>query len=102
MTNFYKVYESETVDFFKGAVVQPMIPQPAPAVPGKAIADVKCNKCGSAYKVQCNFGGPQPIEPGAMPFPRSGSFNCKSCGTLLDLSGLKLSLEAQTGQPLVI
>ncbi len=102
VTNFYKVYESETVEFYKGALAQPTIPQPAQSAPGKALADVKCNKCGSAYKVQCNFGAPQPIEPGAMPFPKGSSFNCKSCGTLLDLSGLKLTLEAQIGQPLII
>jgi hypothetical protein len=102
VTNFYKVYESETVDFVKGALVQPGIPQPTPSMPGKAIADVKCNRCGNGYKVQCNFGAPQPIEAGAMPFPRTGSFNCRNCGTMIDLSGLKLSLEAQIGQPLVI
>ena len=101
-TNFYKVYESEAGEFYKGAIAPPLGVQPQrAAVPAKAIANVQCNKCGSNYKVQCNFGAAQPIEAGAMPFPKNSSFNCKNCGTLLELSGMKLALEAQMGQPLI-
>jgi len=113
-TNTYKMYESECVDFHKLAV--PVALQagglPLPVPPGQrgglqvqhghAVVEVQCVNCKSAYKVQANFGAPQPMEPGAEPFPKDSMLTCKKCGAILDLTGLKMQLEAQVRQPLVL
>jgi hypothetical protein len=102
VTNLYKVYESDSIDIVKGALAAPVGQASQPAGPGKAMVDVKCNKCSSGYRIQCNLGAKQPIEPGAEPFPKDGKLICRTCGTLLDLSGLKLTIETQSGQPIII
>jgi hypothetical protein len=102
-TNLYKLFESETNAIGKVALQQPSIPSPPQqgAQQGKAHVEVRCNKCGSAHKVQFNFGVPQPPDPGCIALPKNCLITCASCGTAIDLKGLKLQLEAQLGQPIV-
>ncbi len=117
-TNTYKAYESEAVEFYKIAVpvaesvvMQPIGPMPigpqplgipAPQmVAGHAQIGVGCTKCGAQYKLQANFGAPQKIEPGSQPFPANCTLTCKGCGTIIDLSGLKMQIEARVRQNLV-
>jgi hypothetical protein len=100
-TNVYKVYESESVDLAKIALVQPSGPG-APAQAGKVLVDVKCQKCGTLRKIQANFGVEQPLEPGAEKFPANCVITCKGCGSVIDLTGLKLQLEAQVKKPVII
>ena len=121
-TNTYKAYETATVDFSKIAapimetmrVPFPGLPFPVPTgfpgapkqgtqVPfGHAITDIICQKCGALYKIQANFGQPQPFEPGTEPFPKDCMLTCKKCGTINNLSGLKMQIEAKVRQNLVL
>jgi len=100
-SNIYKTYESETADVIKVALEQ--APAAAvPAGPGKALVDVKCDTCGSAYKLQADFGGTQPLEAGAEAFPKNCMLICRKCGKVLNLTGLKMSLEAQLRRPMTL
>lgn len=102
-TNIYKVYESETVEFFKIALPQPpQMPAPAAQPAGKARVDLQCDKCGTPHSVQANFGAAQPLEPGAIAFPKDCMLRCRGCNNVLNLTGLKLQLEAQLRRPLVL
>lgn len=102
-TNIYKAYESATVEFFKFALPQPSVPQkPAAAGPGKAIVEVRCGKCGTVQRIQANLGASQPLDAGVVPFPKDGLLACPGCGDKINLMGLKLQLEAQTRQPVIL
>lgn len=112
-TNTYKVYESEFADFYKLAL--PVIerfgpqgfPMPIGALPQGAVAAghvsamVGCTRCGAQHKVQANFGAPQKLEAGAEAFPRNCTLTCKGCGNTLDLTGLKMQIEARVKKNLV-
>lgn len=101
-TNIYKIFESETNTLMKVAIQQPTTsPPPQRGAQGKVVAEVRCNKCGTAHKVQANVGAPQPLDPGCVALPQNCLITCSSCGNALDLKGLKLQLEAQLGQPIV-
>lgn len=100
--NIYKVYESEQLDFVKIAVPQPVTAEAAPpAGPGKAIVGVTCGKCGRSYKFQCDFGARQPLDPGAERFPASLVLTCRQCGNVINLSGVKMQIEAQLRRPIL-
>jgi ATP-dependent protease ClpP protease subunit/ribosomal protein S27E len=120
-TNTYKAFETATVDFAKIAapimetmrIPFPTLPAPvpmgAPGVPGPravpfghAITDVICQKCGALYKIQANFGQGQASEQGTEPFPKDCMLTCRKCGTIINLSGLKMQIEAKVRQNLVL
>jgi hypothetical protein len=113
-TNTYKIYESEFTDFYKAALpigaqqaFSPSIPagggMPQGAVPvaGRVNAMVGCIKCGKQHKVQANFGAQQKLEAGAEAFPQNCTLICDGCGNSLDLTGLKMAIEARVRQNLV-
>jgi serine dehydrogenase proteinase len=99
-TNYYKLYESETIDLARIALAQAAAPAGPDA--GKVLVDVKCQKCGTARKLQADFGAPQPLELGAEKFPKTSMITCRGCGTVINLTGLKLQLESQVKKPLII
>jgi hypothetical protein len=103
-TNVYKIYETETVDLVRLAVLQPMVQAaPPPAqTPGRALLGIKCQKCGAEHRLQANFGAPQPLEPGAIPFPKDCLLKCRQCGDTLNLAGVKLQIEAQARRPILL
>lgn len=78
------------------------MPPPTPQPPGKAIIEVKCTKCSAAQTVQANLGAKQPLEKGAIAFPKDCMLKCQTCGNTLNLTGLKLQLETQARQPVVL
>ena len=117
-TSTYKAYESEAVEFYKIAVpvaeslvMQPVGPMPIgpqplgiPAqqmVAGHAQVNVACHKCGAQYKLQADFGVPQKLESGSQRFPADCSLTCKGCDTRIDLTGVKMQIEARVRQSLV-
>jgi ATP-dependent protease ClpP protease subunit len=111
-SNVYKVYESESVEFYKIAVIQSQPAQmaPLPILPPGAqgpvaqaqfvTAGVRCS-CGVNHKIQLNFLPNLPIQPGSEPFPKSGFFTCRNCRTVHNLAGLKLQVEAATKRSVV-
>lgn len=123
-TNTYKAYETATCDFAKVAaptmeqmsmrlpgIPLPLTPgmpgpiRPGSAIPqaaGHAITDVLCTKCGATHKVQANIGQPQPFEAGTEPFPKDCMLTCKKCGTIINLTALKMQIEARTRLPLIL
>lgn len=111
-TNTYKVYESEFTDFYKMALpigaqqgfpfpVLPGMPQGAIPVAGHVNAMVGCTKCGKQHRVQANFGTTQPLEAGAVAFPQNCTLICDGCSNSLDLTGLKMAIEARVRRNLV-
>ena len=103
-TNVYKIYKSETVDLVKIAVLQPAVPTPPPASQGggKVVVGIRCQKCGTEHRVQVNFDRAQPLEPGAQAFPKDCLLKCSQCGDVLNLTGIKLQVEAQTRRRIVL
>jgi ATP-dependent protease ClpP protease subunit len=114
--NVYKVYESESVEFYKIAVVQnePAQVIPFPAVPGSlqtgaqgasakfATAGIRCNKCGSNYRIQLNFVADEPLQPGHEAYPQDGIFKCRSCQTVHNLTPLKMQVEAAARRTVLV
>jgi hypothetical protein len=111
-TNTYKIYESEFANFYKAALpigAQQAFPIPAGAgmppgavpVAGHVGAMVGCLKCGKQHKVQANFGASQKLEAGAVAFPQSCTLICDGCGNSLDLTGLKMAIEAKVRRNLI-
>lgn len=110
-SNVYKVYESESVEMYKVALVQnqplQMVPVPGPAgqVAANApfiTAGLQCKTCGTNYKFQLNFAPNVPLQTGSEAFPHNGNFTCRSCGTVHNLMGLKMQVEAMTKRPVVL
>lgn len=116
-TNTYKAYETATVDFQKiaaptmeamrGPLAGFPIPLPGGAVGvqapfGHAITQIICQKCGASYKIQANFGQEQPPEADTELFPKDSILTCRKCGTMINLSGLKMQIEAKVRQNLVV
>ncbi|MBK8012022.1 MAG: Clp protease ClpP [Deltaproteobacteria bacterium] len=102
-SNIYKFFESESVEFFNIALPQPKgMPPPTLQPPGKTIIELSCTKCNAAQKVQANLGARQPLEKGTIAFPKDCMLQCQSCGNTTDLTGLKMQLEAQARQPLLL
>jgi ATP-dependent protease ClpP protease subunit len=111
-SNIYKIYESEAVEMYKVAVTQnqpmQMVPNPGvnPAI-GAALASfatagLRCNTCGTDYKIQVNFAPNVPLQPGSEAFPKSGSFVCRKCHTVHNLQGLKMQIEAATKRTVIL
>ena len=110
-TNLYKIFETETSQILR--FVSPNVPPPMmtglpqspvgmpPGAIGKAILDVNCNKCGTVTKVQANFGRAQPLDPGAVAYPKNDKLNCPKCGMEHDLTNAKRQVEAQTKQRVI-
>jgi ATP-dependent protease ClpP protease subunit len=109
-SNVYKVYESEFVEMYKVAVVQNQPAQmPIPGQAGQVAANaafvnagLQCKTCGTNYKFQLNFVANVPVQPGSEAFPRNGNFTCRTCGTVHNLMGLKMQVEAMTKRPVVL
>ena len=104
-TNIYKIYESESIEFYKAAIPQPSAPpqqQQGAGGPGNVMVDVRCDKCGATHRLQANFGAPQPLQQGAAPFPKDCMFICKNCRAVLNLMALKLQIESQIHRPIIL
>jgi len=104
-TNLYKIYE--TVDSQILKFVVPQVPPPKQILAQQIQAanmipfELHCDNCKSASKLQANFGTPQPILPGHVPFPKDNKFRCPHCGTEHDLIDARPQLEAQAKKPVV-
>ena len=104
-SNIYKMFESETKEFWKVFVAGPPAnlrpPQAAPAKIDKIMVDVACNKCGRKHHIQCNLAPSLALENGAKPFPKNAQLEC-DCGAVLNLEGLKLKIESDTGRGVLL
>jgi hypothetical protein len=101
-TNAYKIYESETLDLARVAVGQFTPAQPNLTQADKIVAGVKCSKCQTEAKIQADFTPNQTLQPGAERFPPNSLYTCKACGNVINLTGLKLKLEADVKKPIIL
>ena len=101
-TNMYKIIE--TPDTQVQRFSQPNVPQPgAPDshnVDG-VVVDMECQKCKTKSKIFAKFKVEAKVPAGAMPFPKSGIFACGQCHHQMNVLGLKLQIEAQTGKKIL-
>jgi hypothetical protein len=68
---------------------------------GSIIFDFPCGKCHSPTRVQANFAGDKPLQPGCTPFPGDNKFRCSKCGTEHNVIDLRRQLEAQFKKPIL-
>lgn len=108
-SNLYKIYESESLEFYKVATLQSQAPPlqemaklAQKASGSNAVVGFVCMKCGAQYKLQINFQANVPLQPGAFPFPKNGMLTCSSCKTVHNLNGLKMQIEASIGKRAIL
>jgi predicted RNA-binding Zn-ribbon protein involved in translation (DUF1610 family) len=99
-TNIYKLFETPTSQIYR--FLSPPAP-PTQAKPGGELAmvDFQCPKCQNRSRIQANLSKPQPLQKGAMPFPKDNVFICPNCGTQSNLVDLRNQIEAQSKKNIV-
>lgn len=99
-TNIYKLFETPTSQIYR------FLSAPAPPTQAKpagelAIVDFQCPKCQNKSRIQANLSKPQPLQKGAIPFPKDNVFICPNCGTQSNLVNLRNQIEAQSKKNIV-
>jgi ATP-dependent protease ClpP protease subunit/predicted RNA-binding Zn-ribbon protein involved in translation (DUF1610 family) len=99
-TNIYKLFETPTSQIYR--FLSPPAPPPQAKPTGDlAIVDFECPKCQNRSRIQVNLSKSQPLQKGAVPFPKDNVFICPNCGTQSNLVGLRNQIEAQTKKNIV-
>ncbi len=101
-TNMYKIIETPETQVQRFS--QPNVPQPSPINPQNldgVNVDIECEKCKTKSKIFAKFKPETKVPPGAMPFPKSGIFACGQCHHQMNVSGIRLQIEAQTGKKIL-
>ncbi len=99
-TNIYKVFETPSSQIYR--FLSPPAPQPPQAKPAEvAMVDFQCPKCQNTSRIQANLTKSQPLQEGAMPFPKDNVFICPHCGTQSNLATLRNQIEAQSKKSVV-
>jgi len=99
-TNIYKLFETPTSQIYR--FLSPPVPPPQIKAPSAvAIVDFQCPKCQNRSRIQANLSKTQPLQEGAMPFPKDNVFICPHCGTQSNLTGLRNQIEAQSKKRIV-
>jgi hypothetical protein len=99
-TNIYKLFETPTSQIYR--FLSPPVPPPQMKAAGEvAIVDFQCPKCQNRARIQANLSKSQPLQEGAMPFPKDNVFICPHCGTQSNLVDLRNQIEAQSKKRIV-
>lgn len=104
LTGIYKIFETCNSQIYQSITqaIAPPVPLPGHVKPGVAHADFVCPKCNTHHKIQLNLVKEVKLMPHSIPFPKNDIFVCPNCNTQTDLSPLRLQVEAQTGQKVII
>ncbi|MCK4368886.1 MAG: ATP-dependent Clp protease proteolytic subunit [Dehalococcoidales bacterium] len=99
-TNIYKLFETPTSQIYRFLSPPAPLPQAKPA--GElAMVDFQCPKCQNRSRIQANLSKSQPLQKGAVPFPKDNVFVCPNCGTQSNLVDLRNQIEAQSKKNIV-
>jgi hypothetical protein len=100
-TSMYKMFETLNSQLYR--FTAPPVPAPQPGkVADVGIVDITCNKCNNNLKIQVNLGKRSPLQEGALPFPvKDNILKCPKCGTIHNLTQLRLQIEAQSKKAVV-
>jgi len=99
-TNIYKLFETPTSQIYRFLI--PPVPPPQKEPGGEvAIVDFQCLKCQNKSRIQANLSKSQPLQEGAMPFPKNNMFVCPHCSTQSNLVDLRKQIEAQSKKNIV-
>lgn len=100
-TNMYKIFETPSTQIARFSNDQQVTPQLAGPenVPSVDI-NLKCAKCSETTKIQANLVKGTPIKAGYIPFPKEPNIFCPKCRSMLNLSKIRLEIEAKTKKPI--
>ncbi len=110
-TNCYKLFETPDSQIYKfiapQALQSPMVQVPGGSIPaGPAQAEIghfdfQCPNCKRPVRLQANLDKAKPLQPGCILFPKNNKLSCPGCKAEIDLSGVRLQIEAQTKKKIV-
>ena len=99
LTGIYKIFETCCSQIYQ-SVQQANIPPvviPKNVKPQIAHANFNCPKCATIAKIQLNFDKNLKLAPNSVLYPKDDNYICPNCGTITDISPMRLQIEAQTG-----
>lgn len=100
----YKIFETSTATIAKRFQVPALTPEQAGAVIGQMAsapavqAQVTCAACNIPLVVQLDFAPGQPLQPGSIRYPNSGTVSCSNCGSALNLAAVRGEIENKMGR----
>lgn len=100
-TNIYKIFETPLSQIYRFQnLSSPLIQQKQIAV-HTTLIDFQCGKCQNIIKIQANLDKEQPLQDGAISFPKDNLIKCPRCGTENNLVVIRNEIEAQTKKKVV-
>ena len=104
-TGIYKIFETQNSQVYQ-SITQAIPSNPNVPIGGNtpefATADITCPQCQAMFKIQLNLQENIKLQNGLEPYPKNDVFICKRCTAQIDISSLRMQLEAQTGLKLII
>jgi hypothetical protein len=104
LTGIYKIFETCCSQIYQ-SVQQANVPPtefPKNVKPQIAHANFICPKCAKSSKIQLNLDKNLNLMPDSMPYPKDDNYICPSCGTITNISPMRLQIEAQTGLKVIL
>ena len=99
-TNIYKLFETPTSQIYR--FLTPPVPPPQKESGSEvAMVDFQCPKCQNKSRLQANLSKSQPLQEGAILFPKNNMFICPHCSTQSNLADLRKQIEAQSKKNIV-
>ena len=99
-TAIYKLVETKKSQIYRFSMPHSP-PHPHQQNNQNLICEVKCNKCGEVNLVHIRKNENQKLQPGAVAFPKNNILICKKCKIVINLSPLRMQIEAQTKKRIV-
>lgn len=99
--NVVKVFETCDSQIYVNLAPVQQQTQSDPKTAPSAIFKLPCQKCGDIQMVQANLEPGVPLQPGAIPFPKSNKVKCLKCKSEADVSERRRQIEAQSGKKVV-
>lgn len=107
-TGIYKIFETCNSQIYQSVSQPAFAPIPLPQIPvgskavKNAIMNFNCPKCQKPSQIQLNFQPNVPLAKGNILYPKNDIFVCGNCGIQTNIAPLRLQVEAQTGQKVVL
>jgi len=107
-TIIFKIYETPTsqiVRIVRAETAAPGNTSPAPVLPPNTDSiDVEfdCTNCGHPNKIHAGLGKPATLSKiGYRKFPADDKLKCSKCPNVIDVSGFRKQIEAQSGKKII-
>jgi hypothetical protein len=99
-TNIYKIFETINTQIQRFASINAPTPLNNPG--NSFVINIECPSCKHKYEIQVKFNNSIKDDPNKQKYPKNDTFVCPNCKFNINLAPVRMQIEAQSGQKVIL